>query len=82
MVGGMGVGEGTRVGVLEGRRVGEDVGVKTSGGEGRTVDVAETVAAWVAVVKSVAKASIVSARSVLIVAVADPPVFGIMRSGS
>jgi hypothetical protein len=40
------------------------------------------VAELVAVVKSVANASIVSALSVLIVAVGDPPVFGIMRSGS
>lgn len=82
LVGGIGVGEGTRVGVLEGVMVGEDVGVKTSVGEGADVAVATDVAELVAVVKSLANASIVSARSVLIVAVAVPPVFGIMRSGS
>jgi hypothetical protein len=84
IVGWIWVGEGRKVDVLEGGTVGVRVGVKKGVGDDGLVDVAVrlVVAAWVAVVNSVANASIVSALSVLIVAVADPPAFGIIRSGS
>ena len=62
--------------------VGERVSVKTGDFGGR-VSVARLVGVLVAVMKSVAKACMVSARSVLTVGVIEPPpLFGMMRSAS
>jgi hypothetical protein len=75
----MRVGDGRTVGVPDGARVGETVGVKTTVKEGAGVDVIVALA----VVNSAANASTVSARSVLNVGVAEPPiVFCIWRSAA
>jgi hypothetical protein len=73
-------GDTAREGVVN--TVGEKVSVKT-GKFGGSVSVTMVVGVPVAVIKSVAKACIVNARSVLAVGVIEPPpLFGMMRSAS